>query len=235
LLLGVAANAVPTLQLYLEGATYDDTTETWVLAGGPGRLWVIGDVGGVGSILDVHLAAAYDDAYAPTILLTPTAAVTPPVTRFGFADPSMAAAPTSDGVVHTGTPTLNDGSALPTHGVYGEGTVWQEFDLGDMTLTDSQMADFGGGFPTAFANSWGQINVYDLFVAGAGLPEDFTVHFDVYNHVAGESRSRFAPFSHDGEYIPPPPIPEPAGMVILGSIGLGMLLVQRKRKARRDV
>ena len=69
-----AANAVPILQLYLEGATYDFATESWVLApggssgGDPFRLWAIGNVagpGGAGTISDVRLSIAYDKKFFP--------------------------------------------------------------------------------------------------------------------------------------------------------------------------
>ena len=54
-----SAMAIPALQLYIEGATYDDNTETWVLSGEDDfKLWVIGDVGSYGTISDVKLAGA---------------------------------------------------------------------------------------------------------------------------------------------------------------------------------
>src|SRR5690606_3609302 len=64
--------AAPILQLYVEGATYDSESESWVYTargssgGDPFRLWAIGNVsgpGGKGTIYDVRLAAAYDESY----------------------------------------------------------------------------------------------------------------------------------------------------------------------------
>src|SRR3990172_11108618 len=53
------AMAIPTLQLYIEGSTYDTDTDTWVIATtSPFKLWVIGDVGAYGPITDVKLSAA---------------------------------------------------------------------------------------------------------------------------------------------------------------------------------
>ena len=65
LLLIPTAGAVPLLQLYVEGGTYDAGTESWVLGytSDPIRLWVIGNVAGPGSqgtIYDTKLAIAYD-------------------------------------------------------------------------------------------------------------------------------------------------------------------------------
>jgi len=58
------AYAIPELQLYIEGATYDTGSATWVFSGsGTFRLWVIGNINGPGGtgglpIQDVKLAAA---------------------------------------------------------------------------------------------------------------------------------------------------------------------------------
>ena len=76
------AYGVPILQLYMEGAYYDATTESWVydpaVAGaGPMRLWTIGNIwgpGGRGTISQVRLSASYDSSYSPVIELTPTVA-----------------------------------------------------------------------------------------------------------------------------------------------------------------
>jgi hypothetical protein len=46
-----AAQAVPTLQVYIEGATYDDQDESWKItspSNTPLRLWAVGDVAGPG-------------------------------------------------------------------------------------------------------------------------------------------------------------------------------------------
>jgi len=48
--MGSAAHAVPALQLYIEGATYDTDSESWVVSSTDFRLWVIGDVGHTGTI-----------------------------------------------------------------------------------------------------------------------------------------------------------------------------------------
>ncbi|MFH1920972.1 MAG: choice-of-anchor N protein [Planctomycetota bacterium] len=63
-----AAHAVPILQLYIEGAWYDEATESWVAApsessgGDSFKLWTIGNVAGPGNegaIYDVRLSVAY--------------------------------------------------------------------------------------------------------------------------------------------------------------------------------
>ena len=75
--------AVPILQLYIEGAWYDQATESWVAApsgssgGGSFKLWAIGNVngpGGAGTISHVRLAVSYSVDSEPMITLTPSTA-----------------------------------------------------------------------------------------------------------------------------------------------------------------
>jgi hypothetical protein len=212
-------SAIPNLQLYIEGATYDSETETWVATGTDTvRLWCIGATGDVGSILNVRLAVAYiPDNGAVTVNLTPTQA-DGDGSYMGVNDPSTPGAPTSLGTHTDGAPQLTDGSYLPDHGIYNqEGVEWQEFGLGDFTLTDSNIGDFIGAFPTEL-NKDGQINVYEVSISGVDA-----VHFDLYDTVEGANHAIFAPFSHDaGGGGDIPPVPEP-GTVAL--IGLGTLIL----------
>lgn len=230
LVLGLArsSEAVPILQLYVEGATYDNSTETWVLTGGGTiRLWTIGNVagpGGAGTIEDVKLSIAYAAGATPTFSLTPTTTNG----YGGFADPSTAAAPTllqtrTDG----STPLLGGGAPLPSHGEYGPETWWQEFLLGDFNRTDSHIADFIDGFPTVTYANAGQINVYEISVANF----EGTIHFDLYDHVmaGNKAKYKFAPFSHDAEAGSP--IPEPGTLALFGA---GIAASIAKVRARRS-
>ena len=133
--------AIPELQLYIEGATYDTGSETWVLTStsNPIRLWAIGNLtgdGGKGPIYGVKLSLAYDSADSPTFTFTPSTTGG----YGGFGDPSTPSAPS---YVQTSTlgdsPLLGDGSSLPTHGIYGAGVTWQEFALGARKEVPSQV------------------------------------------------------------------------------------------------
>ena len=208
------AIALPTLQLYIEGATYDPNTETWVIGKPEFVLWVIGDVQSFGTIYDVKLAAAVRSDESGTISLTPT-------TTSLVYDPSIPPNPTPtenfpspDGAV----PIMRDGRPLPSHGIYGPGVKFYEWSLGNFTLTDSPIGDFTNGFPTEFPK-YGQINAYIVTVSGFSW-----VHFDAYGYIVkpnpGE-QSVFAPLSHDAQYTP-----EPATFVLL-LLG-GALLLRRK-------
>ena len=161
------ALSTPVLQLYIEGATYDTDSESWVLAdpeSGSARLWAIGNVegpGGQGPILDVHLAVAYPEPEDGPVTVTLNLSTTGDYGEFD--DPSLSPVPTFLQTVTDGSiPRLNDGSPLPSHGVYGPGIDWQEFALGDFTSTDSPMGDFTGVFPSPEHQDAGQINVYEI-------------------------------------------------------------------------
>ncbi len=237
------AGAVPLLQLYIEGATYDSATETWVYtpqgssAGAPFRIWAIGNVagpGGQGPISEVRMAIAYDKSKTDVVDLTLHLADEQFVGYFGqqgyaFPEGFELSEGRVDAELRQGpedtagtTPKLSDGRDLPWHGIYGDETVWQEFDLGDFSLTDSPIGDFIGDFPADLTASAGQINVYEVTVLnGHGT----TLYFDLYNHVEAGNRGRavFAPFSHNASIVPAP-------ATLIGFIGLLPILVWRRVK-----
>ncbi len=244
------ARAIPALQLYIEGSTYDATTETWTVVGDQFRLWVLGDVGSRGTISDVKLTAAFAAGLSGTISVTP--AVADPTLLPPHGDPStpgavaLVASPLSalspatacgtNGTVGT-IPCMSDGvSKLPSHGEFGPGVQWLEWSLGDLTLTDSPIGDFILGFPTEFP-SLGQINAYDISVAG--FPAGTLIHFDAFNHVQSGNKTRtvFAPFSHDAVDSPDGRVPAPPALALVGAALAGILAVagaRRRRRGRRD-
>jgi hypothetical protein len=180
------AHAVPVLQIYIDGATYDTETETWVVSEPEFDLWVIGDVDAQGTIYDVKLTASFF-GMSGTMTLTPTTTTT-------ITDPSVPAAPT---VFDMGT---GSHTVLPDHGIFNDPTLagWTDYSLGDMGLTDSPIADFNGSemFPTSFPDN-GQVNVYHVVMEGWTK-----VHFDAYGETVNSSNGKKAfwksPFSHDG-------------------------------------
>ena len=110
-LLSIPAFSTPILQLYLEGGTYNETTESWEVSGDSLTLWAIGDTH-FGSIDDVRLSIAYDSLYAPIFSLTPT-------TTGGFGGVTDPSTPSGTGsliqtVTDGSAPLLGDGSSLPT-------------------------------------------------------------------------------------------------------------------------
>ena len=225
-LVPATSSAIPLLQLYIEGATYQGSTQTWVTTSSSFRLWVIANVSGPGGsggvgIEDVRLATAFLTSESGTISLTAT-------TTGLVTDPSTPSAPTVMlGLGADGTqPEMSDGGLLPTHGIYGAGTSFTQYSLGNMLSTDSPIADFGGPiFPGSFTANRAQINAYDVVVTGYTQ-----VHFDAFNHVVGETHSKFAPFSHDAGGTP---TPEPGTVLLLGSgIFAAASAGFRRRKSR---
>ncbi|MCH7592714.1 MAG: choice-of-anchor N protein [Planctomycetes bacterium] len=224
--LGVSsAHAIPALQIYIEGSVYDSVTETWVLTPATPldtiRLWTIGNIdgpGGKGSITDVRLAIAYDSGLTPTFSLMPKE-----TDGFGgWVDPTTPSAPTFLQTVTDGSaPLLGNGSPLPSHGIYGAGTDWQEFSLGDFTEITSSIADVIDIFPIPVGLG-GHINVYELGIADA--PDNAVLHFDLYNEILAGTHAKFAPFSHDGEVVVPLP-----GATVLAAIGFGCVGFVRRR------
>lgn len=248
------AAAEPILQLYLEGADYDTATESWWLAvNGPlqnetFRLWVIGSTGSKKALTDVRLSLAYGADYrsydahgnvVKDLTVTLTSATTGGL--YAFTDPSIPIVPYLLSLGAAGTqPSYGYHSSLPSHGVYGTQTVWQEWSLGSFDFSDSPIGDFGGTVPQPQKKKMGQINVYDVSIAFSdGSPlNGLGIHFDVYNYAAS-GHGEFAPFSHDADvYVIHGPDrdvvenPEPATLVglggLFGTLGLGWVLRRRR-------
>ena len=126
------------------------------------------------------------------------------------------------------SPVLSDGKVLPSHDIYGFGTVWKEFYLGHFDdETASAVGDFIGSFPTSLSTT-GQINAYDVSVTGGS---GSTVHFDLYNHIQSPDKATFCPFSHDGDgdgHI----VPEPASLVVWSILCMLGVAVQCRRRRK---
>lgn len=248
------AAAEPVLQLYLEGADYNTATESWQLAANgyseseTFRLWVIGGTRSKKVLTDVRLSVAYGANYRSydtygNVVKDLTVTLTPATTGglYGFTDSSIPIVPhlVDLGAADT-QPSYGYHSSLPSHGIYGTETVWQEWSLGSFELSDSPIGDFGGTVPQPQKKKTGQINVYDVSIAlSDGSPlNGLRIHFDVYNY-AKNGHGEFAPFSHDADvYVIHEPeggviaTPEPTTLVALGGIfgTLGLGWVVRRRR-----
>ncbi|NQD35461.1 PEP-CTERM sorting domain-containing protein [Permianibacter sp. IMCC34836] len=219
-----AVHALPVLQLYVEGGTYDVASETWVVTENDFTVWVIGNTGQRGTITGanglggVSLVVSTQGGDLANLSITPTLAGCCDVV-----DPSLAGNPiaTLSGTGHH--------SVLADHGIFNQpGIAWQQFDLGVFALTDSLIGDATqGAWPVDVdGNFHGQINAYHVTMLG-----DFDfLHFDGFGYTNDGRRYVFAPFSHDAEALPPPPhieVPVPA---TLSLFSLGAFLLARRRK-----
>jgi hypothetical protein len=196
------SQAIPELQLYINGATFDMGTETWVTTAPHFQLWVLGDVDAKGTLYDVNLVAAFSSLESGSITFSPALSI-----------------------AGSGVGTVP--SKLSSHGIYGFGTSWNSYSLGNFTGTADPIGDYYGSVPSSFPDD-GQINKYDVTVSGYS-----EVHFDAYGYYIkknGQPQDVFAPYSHDAEATP---VPEPGTMLLLGT-GLLGLAVYGKRRMNRE-
>jgi len=195
LLVAGMAGAVPDLQLFIPGATYDATTETWITTASSFDLQVIGanDV-----IEDVQVSAA--------LVPSTTDPSSGTITMTGGTGPQSS--------FTQGTPLRGDGNPLPSHGIFPppDGTWFVTLPVGDFTpqytVYDMQ--------PGSSGSALGEIKT--IHVEITGFP---AVHFDAFDHtVVNDNHVRyvFAPFSHDAEQVP-----EPGTFALLGSGALSVV------------
>lgn len=232
------ANALPALQLG-PGAgnwTYDTVTGTWVAADDPLQLAAYANAASVdGGNGDYAWPNTTDPRVAYLVV-----SATPKSTSGGdLFDISLANDATNITLSDSGygTPPIGDSNSLAPHGVFD--TYFEiyafDFDGSLTTIYDTQPGETGSGM--------GYVEYLDITINS--LADGLTgLHFDLFtlgsaDQVSLESADQvslegtdqvyaFAPFSHDGAYVP-----EPSAAVVFS---VGLLLVGRhlgikKRKA----
>ncbi len=219
-----ATYAVPHLQLFIDGATYDWDTQTWVLAStGSVDLYVISaNEEHTGVIVSMALSGfgEFED---------PTSSVS--VTGFGY-DQSI----WDYGFGPITTVETWDGSDdLPRHGIFP--TWFAEVNTEDYNMSqdvgDVQPGpDFWDPSPDGSgpANARGEVRVFNLSI---DAPLGTSVHFDAYTLMnegllADIVIDEFAPFSHDATTTI---VPEPGTILLMstGLLGLGLSAIRRRK------
>jgi len=232
LLIGVPVFAVPSLQLYIPGATYyetnplfPDSEDSWVTFDNPFELQVAGATSPayVRILTDVKLhIALLENEYILYQSLT-----TPFLTIQDIEPNPNEVFPTVE--LYVGDFSLVPGKpdGVAPHGIYP--TYYASIDLPDL-LVDSALEtvydyneDFDPDNPELSGSDSGDIQYYRI-----SYDRRFTfIHFDA----TGTVRNRhikfvFAPYSHDADTI----IPEPITLFLFGTGLLGLAGLGRVRK-----
>ncbi len=176
-----AAHAVPALQLYIPGSTYDYDTETWVSTDTSSPLQVLGASRPNQSVIDdlyLHVAIPQDQW-------------------------SVGATATLSGPGYESGVTISDWDfgtpdGISQHGIYD--TYYKSLQLPTMDVaggTDvviDHVPEGDGGSTTGV--------IYEYMVDYSGTSG---LHFDVsglsFNPNSGNWLPRFAPYSHDAEFL----------------------------------
>jgi len=203
-----SAFAVPNLQLYIPGATYNTTTETWVTPLKDFDVWVEAGNLNKGDIYNIYLTAALSPSQAALDgALSITNLQNSVTANFNASDYWHGSPP----------PGVN---ALPGHGIFP--TTYTEMLVTNQTSKPwvDVYDNVDGGGPTPG-------NIFKFHVHST---YDF-VHFDAYGYYKDvDGRFIFAPFSHDAESGGRPPVPEPATMLLFGLGAAGTGIIRKIKK-----
>ncbi len=219
LLMAPAAYAVPHLQLFIDGATYDDVTETWVLAtAGSFDLYVLSANEPHQNVLVSMALGGFGEFENPDGIVSLSGFGGPAIDDWTWGYSPLGSAPGWD-----------SNEDLPPHGIYP--TWFAEANTGNYNMSQN-VGDVNPGpdfwDPTINgpgpANASGQYKVFSLSVSA---PFGTSVHFDAYT-LDGDVLDEFAPFSHDASTTI---IPEPGTILLMstGLFGVGLAAIRRRK------
>lgn len=217
------ANAVPTLQLDMDGGTYDVVTETIVVSGDTATvyayLWINGDT------------ALLNDTYYLSIALMPPMAEEDPKCDSCYGSFSVNSEPFNVlgdmtwGYAPLEDPAIWDGKDLAPHGIFP--TYYKEYEfsfLGATEINDyntqdrAESCEFGPCDIDLTPVDGGDMYYVAFDIDMSLLADGLYLHFDLYNSDVNKRNpddidiTDFAPFSHDAELR----VPEPDTLLLLG-------------------
>jgi hypothetical protein len=200
--------AVPALQLYIDGATYDAGTQTWVTSASSFDLYVIGLAGQNDVLVSMALDGGPDGCSVDVNGSN--------YNTFTYGFPPLA----NDPSIHDG------GEDLSPHGIfpawYTEFSAGSYGDVGKIGDVPEGTWDPTDGYLPGAGGQRGEFRKFTINVNG-----DCGVHFDAYTLNEDGTVKSFAPFSHDAERTPG--VPEPATMLLFG-LGLAGASITRRFK-----
>jgi hypothetical protein len=221
LLFPLAAQAVPMLQLDIEGGTYlDGTEETTVTTDSVFNLWALGETSRV----------TLGKTYYLSVALLPASENLGDPANFGSVTVDGIALGNTIGQAEFGTPPIEDiDNDLPSHGIFDTYYYEIAFLFDGSPTIDSYDAQDGNS-----AN--GSLYQRTFAIDASSLAFGYGLHFDLYTYDSEARRTRvtdFAPFSHDAAYCVelncnPVEVTEPGTLGLMGLGLLGLLTLRRK-------
>ncbi len=212
--LAPCAFAVPGLQLFIDGATYDWGSQTWITTDNEFDLYVVSANSSRQDVF-VSIALGQGDDPGDALINFDGTNINPDDWVYGYAP--MDNLPDE----------WNGGEDLPRHSIFP--TNFAQVNTGDYGLVqqvgDVQPDEDGDYWNPATgegsAHRLGEVRSFHVTVGGSFS----RLHFDAYTLNSDGSISEFAPFSHDAGVVP-----EPGTILLLstGLIGLGALRLRRK-------